>query len=228
MGPNGPRQVIVLPLEAEAALAAPHQADDLDRLGQGVERFSRAASHTPVGGDGVPEGARPQPQLEATTAQHVDAGGGLGHRRRRAQRETGDVGEHPDPLGRLRHGGEQHEGVVEPSLIRVVLDPGPVEPESLGLDRHGDGIAARIGDGEATERDLSSPVGHRPALLSRARRQPAQTTGRSTVISPTPPSTRHRPPSTSSATRRAGPNAGEPVPSKATTAPSASCPSQHR
>jgi hypothetical protein len=84
-------------VEAEVALAAPHLADHLDRLGERRERLGGAAAWATVRRGRVREAAGAQPQLHPTAAEHVQARGGLGQHRRRAQRQVGDVGKDADP-----------------------------------------------------------------------------------------------------------------------------------
>jgi hypothetical protein len=121
----------MLARESEAALATPDQADDLHGLLERLQRLARRPPGSAISLDGVPEGPRPEPQLETPPGEQVDAGGSLGQHRRRAQRKTGDIGEQLDPLGGRTDGGDEGKGVDEPPLVGMVLDPQVVETHVL-------------------------------------------------------------------------------------------------
>jgi hypothetical protein len=64
-----------------------------------------------------------QAELEAAAAQQVERRGRLGHDRRRAQRQVGDVREERDPTSLGQQRGDQRKGVEEAALVRMILDP---------------------------------------------------------------------------------------------------------
>ena len=91
-------EAVVRARETEAALPAPDQANDVDRLLQRVERVARLAARPAVRLDGIPEAACTECQLEPAAAEHVEARGRFGHHRWWPQREVGDVRERPTRL----------------------------------------------------------------------------------------------------------------------------------
>ena len=77
-------EMVMRAVEAQVALAAPDQANDVDRLLEGLKRVARLTSRPAVRLNRVPEVAGTEGKLEPTTAEHVEAGGRFSHHRRRA------------------------------------------------------------------------------------------------------------------------------------------------
>jgi hypothetical protein len=112
------------------------------------------------------EAAGAEAELEPAAAEQVEAGGGLGQHRRRPQRQVGDVGEDADPLGGGGDHGQQRPGVDEPTLVGVVLDADPVQPQPLDLLGGGQQRVGGVGDEEVAELHPAAVVGHGGPLRS--------------------------------------------------------------
>jgi hypothetical protein len=86
-----PGQLVVLSFETGSALAAPHQADHVDRLFERVDGFAPRPQWPADRLDRLEAPARSEPELNAPAAEQVESGSGLGEDRRRAEREVGDI-----------------------------------------------------------------------------------------------------------------------------------------
>src|SRR5437879_1890102 len=73
---------IELAFEADPVLAAPNQADDLDRLLERRHRLAGSPNRTAVCLDRLPEPTRPEPELDAAGTQQVESRRSLGEDRR--------------------------------------------------------------------------------------------------------------------------------------------------
>ena len=80
------------------------------------------ASQKPPGAD---------PELEPTGAHDVERDRRLGQHRRLSEGQVGDIGKDADPGRSRQEVRDQGEGVEEPPLVGMVLDPDDVQPTSL-------------------------------------------------------------------------------------------------
>jgi hypothetical protein len=123
---------VVRALEGDRPLAAPEGADDRHCLLQGLQRLTTRPHRPAHRGDRLPEATRAEAELEASAREHVQRRGLLGEDGRAPEREVCDVRKEPDPLGPGDQIANQGEGVEEPPLIRMVLDPDQIQLELVG------------------------------------------------------------------------------------------------
>lgn len=157
------------PFVAHRALLAPHEADDVDRLRQRLQRLSRRTGWASHGGYRFPKRPGSEPELEPAPAEPINRDRSLRQHRRRAQRQAGNVGEDGEPLGAGRHGRQQGEGVHETPLVGVILNPHEIEPLGIGnpdcLPQ--DVELPGVGDGEDPERRRLAGAGHLRTSVSK-------------------------------------------------------------
>src|SRR5437660_11112505 len=92
----GSGERIVLALEADPVLAAPHQADDLDRLLERTHRLAGCPNRTAACLDRIPEPTCSKAELDPATAQQVESRRSLGEHRGQAQRQVRYIREYGD------------------------------------------------------------------------------------------------------------------------------------
>jgi hypothetical protein len=122
----------VLALEPHRVLAAPREADDLDRLRERLERLPGTALRAAHRGDALPEGACAEPELEAPAGEPVERSRRLGDHGGQPERQVGHVGEDADPLRLGEQRRHQHPGLQEAALVGMILDAEKVEPGPVG------------------------------------------------------------------------------------------------
>lgn len=128
-------ELIVLTLVADRPFAAPHEPDDVDGFTQGLECLPGSPVRPPMAVI-ASEGACTESEFETAAAEEIDRRCSLRQDRWRAQGKAGDIRKDRDPLGSRSNRGEQGEGVNEPPLVRMVLDPDEVEALLIGnVDR---------------------------------------------------------------------------------------------
>lgn len=135
----------MLALEVHALLGREPRADDPDRLIERLHRLARRAARPTHRGHAIPQRARPEAELEAPAAHHVEGRRLLREHRRIAQRQVGHGGEECEPLRAREQVADQRERVEEAALIGMVLDADQVEPAALGGVDHGERVAVRVG-----------------------------------------------------------------------------------
>ena len=136
--------VLAVDLEPGSLALVPDPADDIDRLRERVDGLAGREAAAAHGVDGVPEAAGAEPELEATAAEQVEAGGGAREDGGRAQRQVGDVGREVDALGAGRDPREQRRRVVEARLVGVVLERDEVVAGCLGQFGEAHGRLRRV------------------------------------------------------------------------------------
>jgi hypothetical protein len=125
-------ELVVLAFEADRSLAAPHEADYLDRLLERVHRFAARQHRAADRFDGVEASARAEPELDTPTRDEVERRRGLAENRGRAEREVGNVRKDVNLFGAHGHRREQRPRVDEPALVRVVLNTDQLETQLIG------------------------------------------------------------------------------------------------
>ena len=159
--------VVAPPVPDRAGVGVPDRADDVDRLRERVDRLPGRQLRAAVGGDRLPERARPEPELDPPAAEDVQARGAAGEHDRRPQREVGDV-RRDAHVGRLgRDHRQQRPHIQERGLIRVVLEADDIEAGDVGKPRQLDHGIRLAGDGcdEHAELEVVAIVGHGPLTV---------------------------------------------------------------
>ncbi len=106
-----PDRPVVRPVEPNAALARPHRADDADGLLERLDRLTRGEAHPARCLDGVPEGTRPDAELDPSVAQDVERRDRPGEHDGVAQRQVRHVERNPHRRGARRDHRQQGPGV---------------------------------------------------------------------------------------------------------------------
>ena len=158
--------VLAVDLEPGALALVPDAADDVDRLGEGVDGLAGGEASAAHGVDRIPEAAGAEAEVESPAAEQVEARGRAREHRRRTQRHVGDVGREVHAFGARRDPGQQGRRVVEARLVGVVLERDEVVSGCLGELGEAHGRLRRIvrrGD-EGAELQLvavvhSAPIG---------------------------------------------------------------------
>ncbi len=134
-GVGAPDVVVRAVMANRAAVGRPRRTDHVDRLGQRVDALARCQRGAAVGGDGVPERAGAEAELDAAAAEDVEARDAAREDDRWAQRQVGDV-RRDAHVGRLgRDDRQQRPGVQERGLVGVILEGDEVEAEDVGQPR---------------------------------------------------------------------------------------------
>ncbi len=159
-----PGQLVVLAVEAERTprFRVPYATEDLDRLGQRLDAFTRALASAAHTVDRVNEPARANAQLKAPVGEQVEARRGPGEHRGWPQRQVEHVARDQDPLGPGRDPAQQGPGVQQAHVVRVVLEGRRVQPGrfgQLGQTHHAVRIAHRRRD-ERTQHQVMTVVRH--------------------------------------------------------------------
>ncbi len=141
----GATDLVVLAGEAHGLAVAdiPHAANDRDRLFQRLAGIAGGAVGAAHRLDALPEGARTEPEREASVGEQVEAGGGAGEKGRRAKRQADDVRGEADTIRHAGDPGEQRPRVEVLGDVGVVLEGDDVVAKVLASPGEVDG-ALRI------------------------------------------------------------------------------------
>jgi hypothetical protein len=132
---RAPHGVELAAVQRLALFGVPDPVDDVDGLGHRIHRFARGESTPAHRLDGVPESAGAEAEAEAAAGEKIEGCGGPRQHRRLAQREVGDVRCELDRRCRRGDVRQQRPCVVEPRLIRVILEGDQVVAEALAVPR---------------------------------------------------------------------------------------------
>ena len=147
---SGPRpaELVVLAGDGHRRARRPQGAEHGNRLGQRIDGRPGITPGTTHGRHAVGEGAGAPPQFEPAAAEDVQAGGGTGQHRRRAQRQVDHVGDEPEAGGLGGQGRQQRPHVEEARLVGVVLHAQHVQA-TLDDDQYDLLVAWTAQDGSA-------------------------------------------------------------------------------